>query len=84
MDTTKKKAWFRLDLFDPRKKQKKVTSSWYPTKWMASRAKSALIQTPYGERNTTFDRGGDVYSVTMKYGGWIVKGPIEDKECQFV
>lgn len=81
---TMKKIWFRLDLYDPRKKNKLVTSSWYPTHSSAMRAKSALISTPYGMHNFKSDRGGVEYSVTQTYGGWIVKGPIEDKDCQFV
>lgn len=79
-----KKTWFRLDLYDPRKKSKKVTSSWYPTRNMAIQAKNMLISTPYAIYNFKSERGGEEYSVTQKYGGLIVKGPIEDKECQFV
>lgn len=78
------KTWFRLDLLDPKKKNKKVSSSWYPSKNSAFNAKKALISTPFGNYNTTFQRGDDLYSATHKYGGWIVKGPVEDKECQFV
>lgn len=78
------KIWYRLDSYRAGS-NKKVTSSWYPSKALAYAAKSAINSTPYSKRHLVQrELGGEQYIGIMEYGGLYAKGPIEDKNCQFV